>query len=93
MRNIFENCLVITPGDRADLILGSLQANISRNYPKISGIVLTGGIIPEEPILKLIEGLSQVVPIISVQSGTFETTNKIGSIRSHIYAENKNKIY
>ena len=93
LRNIFENCLVITPGDRADLILGSLQANMSRNYPKISGIVLTGGIIPEEPILKLIEGLTQVVPIISVQSGTFETTNKIGSIRSHIYAENKNKIY
>ncbi|MGB5242762.1 MAG: phosphate acetyltransferase [Lutimonas sp.] len=93
LRNIFENCLVITPGDRADLILGSLQANMSRNYPKISGIVLTGGIIPEEPILKLIEGLTQVVPIISVQSGTFEATNKIGSIRSHIYAENKNKIY
>ncbi|MFD1316027.1 phosphate acetyltransferase [Namhaeicola litoreus] len=93
LRNIFDNCLVITPGDRADLILGALQANISRNYPKISGIVLTGGILPEEPILKLIEGLSQIVPIISVQSGTFETTNKIGSIRSHIYAENKDKIY
>lgn len=93
LRNIFENSLVITPGDRADLILGALQANLSANYPKISGIVLTGGIMPEEPILKLIEGLTQVVPIISVEAGTFDTTNKIGSIRSHIYADNKYRIF
>jgi phosphate acetyltransferase len=36
---------IITPGDRADIILGALQANISANYPSISGIVLTGGLI------------------------------------------------
>lgn len=87
-----ENALVITPGDRADIILGALQANISKNYPKISGIVLTGGLIPEEPILKLIEGLSSVVPIISVADGTYSVTNKIGNIKSKIYAENTEKI-
>jgi len=86
------NSLVVTPGDRADIILGALQANVSENYPKISGIVLTGNIIPEESILKLIEGLTEVVPILSVKEGTFATTNKIGSIRSHIYAENRRKI-
>ncbi|MER3317154.1 MAG: AAA family ATPase [Allomuricauda sp.] len=30
-----ENDLVITPGDRDDLILGVLQANLSTNYPSI----------------------------------------------------------
>lgn len=87
-----ENCLIITPGDRADIILGALQANISSNYPAISGIVLTGGIIPEEPIIRLIEGLSQIVPILSVKEGTFDVANKIGAVRSHMYAENKEKI-
>ncbi|MFB9057094.1 phosphate acetyltransferase [Mariniflexile ostreae] len=87
-----ENSLVITPGDRADIILGALQANISKNYPKISGIILTGGLIPEEPILKLIEGLSSIVPIISVKGGTYFVTNYIGKIRSKIYAENTEKI-
>ncbi|WP_242156525.1 phosphate acetyltransferase [Aestuariivivens sediminis] len=87
-----ENGLVITPGDRADLILGALQANISKNYPKISGIILTGGLIPEPPILKLIEGLSSIVPIISVEGGTFAVTNEIGKIKSKIYAENIDKI-
>lgn len=87
-----ENALVITPGDRADIILGALQANISHNYPSISGIVLTGGLMPEEPILKLIEGLSDVVPIILVEGGTFSVTNRLGNIKSQIYAENTEKI-
>lgn len=87
-----ENCLIITPGDRADIILGALQANISSNYPTISGIILTGGILPEEPILKLIEGLSNIIPVIQVNEGTFKVTNQIGAIESHIYADNKRKI-
>lgn len=87
-----ENGLVITPGDRADIILGALQANISANYPVISGIVLTGGLEPEEPICKLIEGLSDVVPIISVEGGTFAIANGIGAIKSQMYAENTEKI-
>ncbi len=87
-----ENGLVITPGDRADIILGALQAHISSNYPAISGIVLTGGLKPEDTIIRLIEGLSEVVPIISVQGGTFDITNRIGDIKSKIYAENTQKI-
>ncbi|MEP1017644.1 phosphate acetyltransferase, partial [Maribacter dokdonensis] len=87
-----DDSLVITPGDRADIILGALQANISTNYPSLSGIVLTGGLLPEESIIKLIEGLSDIIPILSVARGTFYVTNKIGTIRPRIYAENTEKI-
>ncbi len=93
VKKIKDNSLVITPGDRADIILSALQANISDNYPSISGIVLTGGIKPEKSIIKLIKGLNQIVPVISVKSGTFETANSVGAIRSHIYADNKQRIY
>lgn len=92
LTHLKENTLVITPGDRADIILGALQSNISKNYPKISGIILTGGIVPEEPILKLIEGLSSIVPIISVKNGTYKVTNAIGKVKSKIYADNTEKI-
>jgi len=92
LTHLKENALVITPGDRADVILGALQAHISKNYPKISGIVLTGNLIPEDSILKLIEGLSSVVPIISVNGGTYNVTNSIGQIKAKIYAENTEKI-
>ncbi|GAA4268422.1 phosphate acetyltransferase [Hyunsoonleella aestuarii] len=92
LTHLKENTLVITPGDRADIILGALQANISKNYPKVSGIILTGNLIPEDSILKLIEGLSSVVPIITVEDGTFQVTNRIGKIKSKIYAGNIDKI-
>lgn len=92
LTHLKENSLVITPGYRADIILGALQANISVNYPAISGIVLTGGLLPEEAIIKLIEGLAEVVPIISVKGGTFSVANHIGTIKSQIYAQNIQKI-
>ncbi|MCY2687150.1 phosphate acetyltransferase [Salinimicrobium sp. TH3] len=92
LKHLKNESLVITPGDRADIILGALQAHISSNYPRISGIILTGGLIPEDSIIKLIEGLSQVVPIISVEEGTFNVTNKVGAINSNIYADSTQKI-
>ncbi len=47
---------------------------------------------PEESIIKLIKGLSDIVPIVSVEDGTFSVTNRIGTIRPRIYAENTDKI-
>ncbi|MCI9846587.1 phosphate acetyltransferase [Flavobacterium pectinovorum] len=90
--HLHDNALVITPGDRSDIILGALQANESVNYPTVSGIILTGNILPEESILKLIEGLSAIVPIIAVDGGTYHITNRIGAIKSKIYANNTHKI-
>jgi phosphate acetyltransferase len=87
-----ENVLILTPGDRGDIIICALQANLSTSYPKVAGIILTAGYEPEEPILRLIEGLQTVVPIIAVQSGTFQTSNMVGAIRSKITADNAKKI-
>lgn len=92
LTHLRDNSLVITPGDRSDIILGALQANLSDNYPAISGIVLTGGILPEPSILKLLEGFETHVPIISVKQGTFDAANSVGNIKSKIYAKSKQKI-
>ena len=92
LTRIKENALVITPGDRADIILGALQANASSNYPKIAGIILTGNLTPEDSIIKLIEGVQSTVPIISVEGGTFSISNKIGAVKPKIYATNHKKI-
>ncbi|MDP5106861.1 MAG: phosphate acetyltransferase [Polaribacter sp.] len=92
LTRIKENALVVTPGDRADIILGALQANASSNYPRVAGIILTGSLVPEDSILKLIEGVQSTVPIITVPGGTFGVTNKIGAVKSKIYASNSKKI-
>jgi len=87
-----KNTLIVTPGDRGDIIIGALQANLSKNYPKIAGLVLTGGLMPEQTILNLIDGLDTVVPIIQVDTGTFKTVNRIANTQSKISSDNKEKI-
>lgn len=87
-----NNTLIVTPGDRGDIIIGALQANISKSYPKIAGLVLTGGLVPEQTILNLIEGLDTIVPIIAVKTGTFKTVTHVATAKSRIYPENKEKI-
>ncbi|WP_262497489.1 phosphate acetyltransferase [Mucilaginibacter gotjawali] len=89
---IKENVLIVTPGDRGDIIIGSLQANLSSSYPKVAGIVLTAGIMPEEPVMRLVKGLHNIVPIISVEMGTFQTSAEIGAIKPRITPDDPKKV-
>jgi len=92
LNHLQDNTLIVTPGDRADIIVGALQANLSRNYPRLAGIILTGALDMEPAIVKLIEGLQTVVPISAVSTGTYETANRVGAVHSRIYAGNTRKI-
>jgi phosphate acetyltransferase len=92
LNRLEPNTLVVTPGDRGDLILGAFQANVYRNYGKIAGMVLTGGILPEPPIIKLIEGLETVLPVLQVDEGTFNVVNSVNKIHARISADDKEKI-
>ncbi len=92
LEHIVDDTLIVMPGDRADLILGALQANISDNYPRVAGIVLTGGLKPEASVIKLIEGLTHKIPILVAQEGTFKVANCVGNIKTQIRANNKSRI-
>ena len=76
-----EHTLIITPGDRDDIVLGALSSQMSSAYPKIAGIVLTGGLSPNENVMKLIEGIRGVsLPIILVRTDTHTTSSSIDDI-------------
>lgn len=92
LNRLIDGSLVITAGDRYDLIFSTILANIAFTYPRIVGIILTGGIIPENNIFKLIKGIPYSIPILSVQIGTFETASIIASIKPKIYSKNFFKI-
>ena len=84
--------IVITPGDRADVIVGCLSALSSSYMPSIAGLILTGGLIPQEPILKLIEGYDEKIPILSVKENTFETARNADNVRAVINPDDPLKI-
>jgi phosphate acetyltransferase len=41
-----DDSLIITPGDRSDIIMGSILSDASEIYPRISGLLLTGNLFP-----------------------------------------------
>lgn len=89
---IKEGCLAITPGDRGDIIIGMLQANQSVNYPNLSGILLSTGLKPEPSIIKLIEGLHDPLPILSVKTDTYDTVKKVNQVHSSLTIRDTEKI-
>ncbi len=84
--------LVITPGDRSDVILACLAAVESSTMPNISGILLTGGLVPEEPVQRVIEGFKNTVPILSVGENTYQAAIRVDKIHAAITPDNTRKI-
>lgn len=92
LHHIKANVLIVTPGDRADIIMASLQANQSKNYPKIAGIVLTGGFEIADSVIKLIEGADVRVPILRVEEPSFYAATKVAGIHAKINPDSHDKI-
>ncbi len=92
LNHVKEDSLAILPGDRSDLLVGILQAHASENYPRIAGIILSGGLLPPRSIVNLLDGSQNIVPIMSVNEGTFNTTSRVDKIKSKIYPESTEKI-
>jgi phosphate acetyltransferase len=91
--HVVDDALIITPGDRADVIVGSLTTAFSETYPNISGLLLTGGLTPQPQIQRLIAGTKEApTPIISVDTDTFTTAMNVSAVRAVITPDNERKI-
>ncbi len=96
LRNFLERIehgtLIITPGDRSDVVVACLSSVSSMSMPNIAGIILTGGLKPEKSVCKLIEGASVMVPILCVKENTFPAARIIDNIHAAISPGNNRKI-
>jgi phosphate acetyltransferase len=92
LNRISPDCVAVMPGDRSDLVIGTMLANMSPNYPRVAGLVLTGGFLPERSVVNLMDGTQQTLPVLAVSTGTFETASRIANIQPKIYAGNEYKI-
>ncbi|RJT48352.1 phosphate acetyltransferase [Legionella taurinensis] len=84
--------LIITPSDRVDILLGSLLADQSANYPKIAGIVLTGGEMPGSVLCEIIAGLERPFPVLLTQCKTYETATTLYSAKFSLNQDNPGKV-
>ena len=87
-----NNSLVITPSDRMDMIRAiiELQSGKLRRSCKISGLVLSGGIVPPPKILALLEKAK--IPTLLSDHDTYSIAAKIHTMKIKIKPEDKTKI-
>jgi len=88
-----EGSLVIAPGDRSDIIVGCITADHSLSYPRVAGLVLTGGLRPAPQIERLIGGLNgSGIPLLGVPGDTFTTATEISALEARLGPDNPRKI-
>ncbi|MFJ8197235.1 phosphate acetyltransferase [Streptomyces sp. NPDC096152] len=83
-------CLVVTPGDRADLVVGSLAAH-SAGTPPIAGVLLTLDEVPGEEILTLAARLAPGTPVVSVSGNSFPTAERLAGLEGKLSAATPRK--
>jgi phosphate acetyltransferase len=90
---IKEGSLIITPGDRSDIIISSLASRISLAYPNISGILITGGIELSPTVQRLLKGWTGIpVPVLFVEAHTFDTVQSVNELYGHIEPGDERRI-
>ncbi|MEU6422362.1 phosphate acetyltransferase [Streptomyces spiralis] len=90
LKALTPGCLVVTPGDRADLVVGSLAAH-SAGTPPIAGVLLTLNEEPGEEILTLAARLAPGTPVVSVTGNSFPTAERLFSLEGKLTAATPRK--
>lgn len=93
LNHVEEGSLIITPGDRADIILASFMSYTSTTYPQIAGMLLTGDLQPAIEVEALLDGLEEPpFAVLGVSSDTFNTGLNVSRVSSTLAADDEHKI-
>ncbi|MBB4982926.1 MULTISPECIES: phosphate acetyltransferase [Streptomyces] len=90
LKALTPGCLVVTPGDRADVVVGALAAH-SAGTPPIAGVLLTLNERPGEEILTLAARLAPGTPVISVAGNSFPTAAELFALEGKLSAATPRK--
>jgi BioD-like phosphotransacetylase family protein len=86
-----ERTLVITPGDRDDILLAVLSAmSLDPTKKLVTGLVVTAGIEPPPSILRLLQ--EREIPTYLVQRDTYDTASAIHDLLVKIRASDRTKV-
>ena len=70
--------LLITPGDREDILLAAAENSALDSGRTMAGIVLTGGLQPSESALKAIQ--SMPLPVLLAKSDSYQVASKVHNL-------------
>jgi phosphate acetyltransferase len=86
-----DGCLVVTPGDRADLLVATAAAHTS-GQASIAGVALTLGVPPDPRVAELIRRFDAAPPLISVSRDSYDTVAALTGLEGRLAASNPRKV-
>jgi phosphate acetyltransferase len=89
---LVEGTLVITPGDRNEILLGVLAAAAAAGAPHASGVLLTTGLLPDPRVQRILDGLAPDTPVAAVDTDTFTTAQAVARVQGHLTAGAERKL-
>jgi len=89
---LHDGAVVITPGDRSDVLLGLVSAHAAASFPSLSAVILNGGFTPAPQVTRLVEGLGQRLPIITTSLGTFATASRAAETQGMLSTGSQRKL-
>ncbi|EHB55818.1 phosphate acetyltransferase [Mycolicibacterium rhodesiae JS60] len=92
LERLTEGVVVITPGDRSDVVLAVTSAHAAKGFPSLSAVILNGGLPLHRSIAELVTGLGLRLPIIATDLGTFETASAVAGTRGRVTAAARRKV-
>ncbi|GAA4668235.1 phosphate acetyltransferase [Gordonia humi] len=92
LERLSESMVVIAPADRSDVLLSLVNANAAEGFPRLSGIIMNGGLHPHPMIDALVKGLRPTLPILTSEHGTYETARTAANTRGRMSAGSARKI-
>jgi phosphate acetyltransferase len=90
--HLSDGAVVITPGDRSDVILALLAAQSAVSFPSLAGVILTGGMVPDGSTGELVKALDPHVPLIVTEQDTFPVARTAGATRGRVTADATRKV-
>ena len=93
LKHANSGSVVITPGDRMDVLIALLMTLLADNFPKIAGIILSGGYRPGPEIMKLINGIKKLpLAIMKVDTDTYSTAMNVSNIKPLLAPDNERRM-
>ncbi|MDD5525789.1 MAG: AAA family ATPase [Candidatus Omnitrophica bacterium] len=92
IRYLDDDSLLITSGDREDVIMTALGCvrEGEKDKLRISGIILSGGIIPDQSIMELLSRAR--IPVLLAKTDTYNVASRIHDMTVKIRPRDKHKI-
>lgn len=87
-----DGAVVITPGDRSEVLLGLLMAHAATGFPSLAGVILNGGFTPPDSINRLIRGMAPSLPIIETNLGSFRSATLASQTRGRTTIDSQRKV-